>query len=754
MIVNARLIIVDYAPDDAHKAEELRNQQLAAFASSVVGKRKEAIDARKLSGIEEIWQQDEEHYNGIDEWNTGEAMHKPSTKEGRVTITKKDKGSKSTAFVNLTQPYVDLVTAREFDMLFPTDDKPFAFEPTPIPEINKLTDSQQQMPDGQMTEGDAAKAFLQEAKDKADAAETQVWDWLAESSWHTEGRKVVQQKNMVGTGVLKGPFPVARTKTKVIKSQFGGMQVEKYTEIVPCTKMIDVWNLYPDPACGNNIHNGSYVFEKDTITGKQIKALKGAGYMDAEIDRVLEEGPNKRYQSDDYRRRQNNSFFQEQDIYEIWYYHGTATMQDMSAIGCECDGDIDVLVVMVNEHVIKAKKQSLESGQFPYDVFVYQERINYWAGIGVARGVRVAQNMINAATRAMLDNSGLTAGPQIIYRSGIIRPADGKVELTPHKIWYVDEDATLQDVRDAFMSIVIPNNQQHMEAIIRLAMEFAERVTSMPLMMQGQQGSATETVGGMQILQQNSNTVLRRTAKLFDDVIERHIGRYYDWLMQYGENDDAKGDFSIIVKGSSALYERDAQNQAVLQLVQFANDPGFNLSKERLMVEILKSNKISPERVSLTDDEKKKLQSQPPPVDPAIQVAQVKIKGELDKEQLKQANDAKDIDMRQHEMESEFALKLQMQEKENQFKLQLAAMQRDIKVMELSQSSQQSIDSIKSQLARDAMKLNVQKELSYADMGHRKDLDSSTKNHEINMEIIKPPVEPAGRADNGKAFTQ
>lgn len=743
----------DPAQDDSRKKDELRKQQLAAFASSVVLKRKEAIDARKLIGIETIWAEDENYYNGIDEYNLGDALQKPTTKEGRVSVAKKGKsGTKSTAFVNITQPYVDLVTAREFDMLFPVDDKPFSFEPTPVPEVSKLIDSQKRMPDGQMTEGDAAKAFLQEAKEMADGAENQVWDWLAESNWHTEGRKVIQQKNMIGTGVLKGPFPELKTKNKVLKDSIG-IRVEKYQEIVPSSRYIDAWNLYPDPACGNNIHNGAYIFEKDKITGKKLRMLKGgAGYMDEEIDKVLEEGPSRIYLTDEYRRQNNHAFYQEQDLYEIWYYHGQATKSDMESIGCECNGDIDVLVVLVNDHVIKAAKQLLVSGQFPYDVFVYQERVNYWAGIGVARNVRVAQNMVNAATRAMMDNSGLTAGPQIIYRDGIIRPADGVKEITPHKLWLVDEDATVQDVRDAFMSIVIPNNQQHMEAIIRLALEFAERVTSMPLMLQGQQGTATDTVGGMQILQQNSNTVLRRTAKLFDDVIERHIGRYYDWLMEYGDNDKIKGDINIIVKGSSALYERDAQNQAVMQLIQFSADPGFMLSKERLMIEVLKSNKISPDRVSLTDEEKKNLLNQPPPQDPAIQVAQVKIDGELKKEQLKQQNDERDIEMRQQETENEFALKLQMQDKDNQIKVQLAQMQRDLKIMELSQARNQSIDSIKAALASDSMKLATQKELSYASMmdaGHHKERD---KEQELTIAAMPPPTEPVGKAPPGESY--
>ena len=425
-------------------------------------------------------------------------------------------------------------------------------------------------------------------------------------------------------------------------------------------------------------------------------------------------------------------------------------------MGCECDGDIDVLVVMVNDHVIKAKKQSLESGEFPYDIFVYQGRINHWAGIGVARVVRTAQEMVNASVRAMMDNAGLTAGPQIVYRSGVIRPADGNPELTPLKTWYVDEDATIQDVRDAFVSITIPNNQQHMEAVIRLALDFAERVTSMPLILQGQQGAATDTVGGMQILQQNSNTVLRRTAKLFDDVVERHIGRYYDWLLQYGDDDKAKGDLNIIVKGSSALYERDAQNQAILQLVQFSADPGFLLSKDRLMVEILKSNKISPERVTMTEEEIKAMKEQPPPADPSMEVAKLKAESDMAREKLRQENDNKDAELKQQAMQSEMALKLQLDAQNRELQLQLAQMQRDLKILELSQSSQISVEKIKAQLADSSLKLSTQKELSYASMDKDGIDRERDKRHEKEMSpiISTPPTEPAGRAENGRAYEQ
>ena len=52
-------------------------------------------------------------------------------------------------------------------------------------------------------------------------------------------------------------------------------------EIKPTSKRIDFWNFYPDPACGENIHNGAYTWERDLLTERQIRELKGTpGYIE------------------------------------------------------------------------------------------------------------------------------------------------------------------------------------------------------------------------------------------------------------------------------------------------------------------------------------------------------------------------------------------------------------------------------------------------------------------------------------------
>jgi hypothetical protein len=745
--------------DPLKDAEKLRKQQLTAFAETLAEKRKKAVEARRLSGIEDIWLENENYYSGIDEFNQGNALQKSATLTGRATYRKKSKANKrSTVFVNITAPYVDLVSAREGDMLIPTNDKPFSIKPTPVPDIEKSLDSTEPMEDGQMTEGEAAKQFMEEVQAKAEGAEEQIWDWLAESGWHTELRKLIAQKNKIGTGCLKGPFPIKRKQRRMTKNpETGAIALEIADITKPASKMVDVWNLYPDPACVDDIHEGSYIFEKDIVTGKQLEELKGSDYINDEIDIILKEGPNKKYITEDAKNRTKKT--PEMENYEIWYFHGIAKKEELEAANCQCEQEnMNVCVVMVNNHVIKATQSIYDSGEFPYDLFVYQKREGYWAGLSVADQVKTAQNMVNAASRNLMDNAGISAGPQLIIRDGIVVPADGKWEITPLKVWRVDEDADMQQVQHAFTSIVIPTMQQELEAIIRLALEFAERATSMPLLLQGQQGAATETVGGMTILQNNSNTVLRRAAKLFDDVIERHIGRYYEYLMLHGDNDQIKGDFNIIAQGSSALYERDAQNQFMPQLLQLVDDPGFNINKERLVIEILKSQKISPDRVLNTEDEKKQIQSQPPAEDPRIkgakEVAQLKAQSDMQIEQLKQQNDRQDIELKQKETESNFALKLQMQQKDQEFQMRIKEMELQLEMLKLSQMKDISLDNIKSALSRDAMKLGVQKELSYADMRHQKDTGQADKDHEMSMEVIKPLVEPAGRAEPGHSYTQ
>jgi hypothetical protein len=124
-------------------------------------------------------------------------------------------------------------------------------------------------------------------------------------------------------------------------------------------------------------------------------------------------------------------------------------------------------------------------------------------------------------------------------------------------------------------------------------------------MLQGIRGDAPDTLGGMQMQNNNATSVLRRLAKRFDDYMTRpHIQRYFDWMMNYSEDESIKGDFEIEVRASSALVERDAQQQFLLQMVGLARDPAYEIDPAKLFAELCKGQRLDPKNFQLDEQQK------------------------------------------------------------------------------------------------------------------------------------------------------
>lgn len=584
--------------------EEERQGRIQALTITLSSKRKKAVEWRRQSGIEDEWSACEDSYEGIDDANRDTEqpvtarMQKPRSPDGGSIGVGRKSPTRSTVFLNITRPYADAAAARVADMLLPTDDRNFEIRPTPIPELAGMEGVQ--IPPEQLKE---FRAQVQaEADRRAEAAQTRIDDWLTECLYHAEIRKVIEDCARLGTGILKGPEPVKRKRRRVSR-QPEGLTLVQIDQIDPASRRVDPWNLFPDPNAGEDINAGSCVFERDRLSARQVRDLIGQpGYIEDALRECLEEGPNKVNTTDDSRRTQ------EDDRFEIWYYTGEITEDDFEAVysSGEYSGKdaVKVVVSMINDRIVKIARAHLDTDDFGYDLMPWQRRCGMPWGIGVAKQIGVPQRMLNAATRNMSDNAALSAGPQIIYMEGVVQPADGVMELVPRKVWKADPHTSIDDIRKAFMTIEIPTRQAELMAIIQFALKIAEDVTGLPMLMQGNQGKAPDTVGGMELLNQNANTVLRRIARTFDDAItEPHIRRYYLWIMEYGDESE-KGDFQIDARGSTSLVERDIQRQTILQMGKVVVDPRFGLDPELWAEEALRANKINPERLKLADEKK------------------------------------------------------------------------------------------------------------------------------------------------------
>jgi hypothetical protein len=285
-------------------------------------------------------------------------------------------------------------------------------------------------------------------------------------------------------------------------------------------------------------------------------------------------------------------------------------------------------------------------------------------------------------------------------RKGVVVPADGNWELAPRKRWYVNEDADVQAVAHAFMSINIDTRQPELMNIIQFALKMFEDSVGMPQLLQGQLGNAPDTVGGMTMLQNNATAVLRRIARTFDyRVTEPHIRRYYEWLMLYSDDEDAKGDYKIDARGSTALIERDVQTQAILQMGQLVMNPAFGLDPELWIKEAMKAQNLDPSRFELSPEKKAKIQEamqaqqqqgqgQQAPDNGALQVAQIRVQGDMQKAQLVQQSDM-----------AELQFKAEEAERERQFDREMKQMEMQIRMMQFAETRQMSLDQVKAQLS-------------------------------------------------------
>jgi hypothetical protein len=737
---------------------------LEKLGLTIAGKRDSAVKGRLASGIERFWEEDQGFYDGYDDANRHEfhdIKSKP-TEGGRTVDVKKPGGS--TLFPNITAPYVDAAAAKVSDMLMPGgDERNFLIEPTPVPDIldeqegwpaivppapaaapipmpaqgGAMAQMAQPQPAtpaaGIMADPAAAaqdvdpleaafeklKAIREKAVTAAEKTQEQIDDFLTECHYHVELRRVIEDAARLGTGVVKGPVPEKRkVKVWAKNPQTGERELVIKTETKPASKRIDLWNAFPDyPACGENIHDGSFFLERAFFGPKKLEGLKGgvgaAKYLDEQIDRVLDEGPAKNNVSASRGYHQQKELDND-DVFEVWYFYGNITGEELQAAGCDCedkDKQYPVIVTMVNDRVIKASLNHLDSGEFPYDFMPWKARPGMPWGAGVARQARVGQRMVTAATRNLLDNAGAAARPHKVMTDDIEQDGDPWT-------WRASSETT--DVSRAMMFFIQPSLQPELMNIIQLGEKMVEMHTGLPMIILGMQGNIEETAAGRALQNNNGSTVLRRIARNFDgNITEPHIRRYDQWLKIYSDDDAVKGDFQIRARGSSALVERDLQNQQVPTILNLSLNPAFEMDPALAADEFLKSQRFDPKAFKLSDKRKEELaKNAKPPVFPQIEAAKIRDAGDTQRAQLKLEHEARENSL--DRLVEQMAIKVEA----------------ELGAAGLTSEERIALNQFKVDLAGITLKLNTQKQLSAMK----------------GPQVTKPPTEPAGRAANGRAF--
>lgn len=658
--------------------------------------------------------------------------------EGKYTDAQQAKfkaRDRSQAFANLIRVKCDFAISRMCEMVAPTDDRNWDITHSPQPELIAAMrrDDVMEGPDGQpVSVEDHAAQVLQEAADKAAKMRRYMDDQLTECEYNAQIRKVLRDSIRLGTGVLKGPSVIGRTKSAWRRDTATGTSVYVEEEdLTPIGTWVDPWDFFPEFAAPSP-EQAEVIFERHRCNRKYLRKLaKQPGFSAKRLNDVLD-GHTRSYwlgQVSQVRGDTLNSPYKDGQ-YELWEYHGPLKAEEARLMGIEIDEGDNITEVMacvffVEGKVVKASLNIQPDEAVTYYTYNWRKRDGCIFGYGMPQDGAHSQEAANSAWRLVLDNAAMSAIPQVVINSRLLKPVDKNYTMYPGKQWEMTEPN--KTVQEAFGTFNVPANMQGLLEIFTFARELLDYETGISMLAQGQQGpSVTKTALGMSMLMNSASATLRQKVKEFDDEITApFISNLYNWNMKFNPDEDAKGDYTIVPLGSSSLLVREQQTQGLMQMMQMAQMPMLApwVKWDELFRAAVQSMSINGDRFVKTkaefeQDQKNQAKNGPPPPTYAEQVAMGNLKLKEQQLQLDAQLKAKELQLQEIDAQIEqFKAQVDAQDSQNDLERQRQILRGDM--MRL----QNERDMMLMQMAEDrnSQAAQIQAELGFKQMDHQFD---------------------------------
>ena len=699
----------DQTPGDGDRDSNKIAEILAPYVAKLEQEAKKREAKRKT--VEERWLNDVRQYHGV---------YHPDV---QAEIAQK---KKSGVFLNLTRPKTNAMTSRICDLLFPTDDRNWGIQPTPVPEMAETAESSQSLVDdatetfenrekrlreaeqaeqegqaqelaAEMEEIDQVRSVAQdaaddlheqlaEAKRRANLMQEEIDDQLKECRYHAHARDAIEDACKLGIGVLKGPVLHEKPKRswQVVE---GDYQLQDVADNRPGAMRVDPWSFFPDPDA-RSVEECDSFYERHLMSKAQLRKFARRQGVDKDaVRQLLKLGPQTSdrpsYLVDLHNVTDQNDSI-DRETFTVWEFSGAIDVDDLNLLADafkdevtkqEID-DIDPLVEFHGKvwfcqgRVLLFALHPLDSQEPIYSVFNLERDEGSLFGFGIPALMRDPQSIMNASLRMMMDNAALGTGPQVVINQETVKPADGDYTMEPNKIWLRD-NANGNPGQAPFETYNIPMHQNELGAMVEMGRALSDEMTQLPQLAQGEQGSGvTQTAQGMAILMNAHNVVFRRVIKNWDDDISvPMIRRFYDWNMQFSSKEAIKGDYEVDARGSSVLLVREMQATNLMAIARnFGDHPVFGpmIKHVELLRQIFRAHMLPADEVTKTNREIDKDRAEGDPSQQAL----------LQEQQ--RANDLmqQELQLRQAEMEMNAAIS----QRESETKMMVAQLDYDAKM--------------------------------------------------------------------------
>ena len=490
------------------------------------------------------------------------------------------------------------------DILLDTGTPPWDLQPTPIPDLTSdhtaelqqalaaevlrtvEMEGQAPTPDKmlelkEMIAQDYRFKLLQAADNRAKRMKLKIADQFAQGGWSESFNDFITDLVTYPCAFIKGPIVRRQRKLSYSKDEAGNTTVEADETIAPEFERVDPFRIYIEPGI-TNINDG-YLFEHHPLSRTELSELIGVpSYDDDAIRKVLETGNGQSWINEDVElakdeeERKFHSFDRPTEVYDALEFWGKVSGKMLLEWGMEEEDvpdeakEYDACVWMVGNYVIKAVLNYDPLGEKPYAKTSFIKHPGAFWGKGIPELIEDLQGVCNAAARALINNMGISSGPQVEVNLERIPPNEDITQMHPWKIWQVTNDP-LGSSSPAVKFTQPDDNANTLMSVYERFAKLADDHSGIPSYLQGDLNvkGAGRTASGLSMLMGSAGKGIRLVVMHIDsDVIKPIVHRQFVYNMRYDEDESIKGDVEILPRGAINLAVKETVN---VRRIEFLN---------------------------------------------------------------------------------------------------------------------------------------------------------------------------------------
>lgn len=454
---------------------------------------------------------------------------------------------------------------------------------------------------------------VEEARRRAERMENLMEDQLVEGGFSEALDAFIDDLTTFKTAFIKGP--VVRKRPKLTWGPNYAPVVEE--ALVLEWERVDPFMMYPAP-WAKSVDDGPLI-ERHRLSRQDLLAMVDVeGYSETAIRRVLDEygtsGLHSWLTVDSQKAsaegRDQITSTNATGLIDALQYWGSVSGKLLLEWGMDeaqvpdPAKEYEVEAWMIGPHVIKAVLNQDPLARRPYYADSYERVPGTFWGNSEYDLMSDCQNMCNAVARALVNNVGISSGPQVGINVDRLPSGEDVTQMYPWKIWQFTSDPMGSTAKP--MEFFQPSsNASELMGIFEKFSIMADEYTGIPRYMTGTEGTpgAGRTASGLSMMIGNASKIIRQVVSSIDQyILEPALDRLYYHNMVHGDDPDLKGDLRIQARGAMSLTTKEAaQVRRNEFLAATANPIDLQIvgleGRAEILREAAKALDISPDRV-------------------------------------------------------------------------------------------------------------------------------------------------------------